>query len=52
MTSPYKTFSKDEILAITEVVVPTNTKTATNFGLSVFTGSQKIIFMINLQQKA
>ena len=33
-----------------EEVVQTNTKKATNFSLSVFTGSEKIIFMLNLQQ--
>ena len=35
---------------INEAVVQTNTKKATNFGLSVFTGRYKIIFMLNLQQ--
>ena len=33
-----------------EEVVQTNTKKATNFSLSVFTGSEKIIFLLNLQQ--
>ena len=28
----------------------TNTKNETNFSLSVFTGKQKIIFLLNLQQ--
>ena len=40
MASRFETFSKDQ----------TNTKKATNFGLSVFTGKEKIIFMLNLQQ--
>ena len=40
MASRFKTFSKDEA----------NINKATNFGLSVFTGGQKIIFMLNLQQ--
>ena len=38
MASRLKTFSEDEICAINEVVVQTNTKKATNFGLSVSTG--------------
>ena len=38
MASRSKTFSEDEIWAITEAVVQTNTKKATNFGLLVFTG--------------
>ena len=38
MASRLKTFSEDEIFAINEAVVQTNTKKATNFGLSVFTG--------------
>ena len=42
-------FSEDEICAINKVVVQTNTKKATNFGLSVSTGRQKIILMLNLQ---
>ena len=42
---------EDEICAINEAVVQTNTNKATNFGLSVFTDRQKIIFMLNLQQK-
>ena len=50
MASRLETFSKDEIWAINELVVQTNTKKATNFGWSVFTGRQKIIFMLNLQQ--
>ena len=51
MASRYKTFSKHEIWAINKAVVPTNTKKATNFGLSVFSGREKIIVMLNLQQK-
>ena len=50
MASRFETFSEDEIWAINEAVVQTNTKKATNFGLSVFTGRYKIIFMLNLQQ--
>ena len=38
MASRFETFSEDEICAINEAVVQTNTKKATNFGLSVFTG--------------
>ena len=45
-----KPFWEDEILAINEAVIQTNTKKATNFGLSVFTGRYKIIFMLKLQQ--
>ena len=37
MESHFKTFSEDEICAINEAVVQTNTKKVTNFGLSVFT---------------
>ena len=37
MASRLQTFSKDEILAVNEAVVETNTKKATNSGLSVFT---------------
>ena len=50
MASRFKIFSEDEICAINEAVVQTNTKKATNFGLSVFTGRWKIIFRLNLQQ--
>ena len=39
MASRFKTFSVDEIWAINEAVVQRNTKKATNFGLSVFTGT-------------
>ena len=52
MASRLETFSKDEIWAINEAVVQTNTKEATNFGLLVFTGRLKIIFMLNLQQNS
>ena len=38
MASRSETFSEDEICAITEPIVQTNTKKATNFGFSVFTG--------------
>ena len=48
IASRFETFSEDEIWAINEAVMQTNTKKATNFGLSVFTGRYKIIFMLNL----
>ena len=38
MASRFETFLEDEIWAINEAVVQTNTKKATIFGLSVFTG--------------
>ena len=38
MASRFATVSKDEILAVSEAGVPTNTKKKTKFGLSVFTG--------------
>ena len=38
MASRFETFSEDEICAISEAVVQTNTKKGTNFGFSVFTG--------------
>ena len=38
MASRLETFSEDEICAINVAVIQTNTKKATNFGLSVFTG--------------
>ena len=47
MASHFKTFLKDEICVIIEAVLQRNTKKATNFGLSVFTGRQRI--MLNLQ---
>ena len=50
MDSRFETLSEEEICAINEAIVQTNTKKARNFGLSVFTGRQKIIFMLNLQQ--
>ena len=37
MASRLETFSEDENWAINEAVVQTNTKKATNFGLSMFT---------------
>ena len=49
MESHFETFLEDKICAINEAVVQTNTKKVTNFGLSVFTGRWKIIFMLNLQ---
>ena len=38
MASRFETFSEDEICAINEATGKKNTKKATNFGLSVFTG--------------
>ena len=38
MDSCLETLSDDEICAINEAIVQTNTKKARNFGLSVFTG--------------
>ena len=38
MASRFEAFSEDEIWAINEAVVQTNTKKATIFGLSVITG--------------
>ena len=35
MASRFDTFSEDEIWAIHEIVIQTNTTKATNFGLSV-----------------
>ena len=37
MASRFETFSEDEICLINVAVIQTNTKKATNFGLSVFT---------------
>ena len=51
MASRSETFSKNEIGAINQAVAQANNKKATNFGLSVFTGGKKMIFMRNLQQK-
>ena len=50
MVSHFKAFSEDKIWAINEAVVQKNTKKVTIFGLWVFTGRKKIIFMLNLQQ--
>ena len=54
MASRFEKFLEEmeflEIWAINEAVGQTNTKKATNFSLSVFTGRQKIIFLLNLQQ--
>ena len=38
MAARFATVSKDEILAVNESAVPTNTKKETKFGLLVFTG--------------
>ena len=46
----FESFSEDEIWPINEAVMQTNTKKATNFALTVFTGRLKIIFMLNLKQ--
>ena len=45
MASRFATVSKDEILALNEEAVPTNTKKETKFGLSVFTDGWKKIFL-------
>ena len=45
MASRLATVSKDKILAVNEAAVPTNTKKETKFGLSVFTGGWKKIFL-------
>ena len=50
MASRFATVSKDEVLAVNEEAAPTNTKKETKFGLSAFTGLQKKIFLLNLQQ--
>ena len=52
MASRFKTFLEDGISGINEAVVQRNTRKATNFGLSLFTGRYKLIFMPNLQQKS
>ena len=38
MASRFATFSKDEILAVNEAAVPTNTNKEKKLGLLVFTG--------------
>ena len=45
-----ETFSEDEMWKINKAVVQTNTKKTINFGLLVFIGGKKIIFMLSLQQ--
>ena len=41
-------FQKTKLICVmNEAVVQTNIKRATNFGMSLFTGRQKIIFMLN-----
>ena len=50
MASRFPIVSKDELLAVNEAAAPTNTKKETKFGLSVFTGRKKKIFLLNLQQ--
>ena len=50
MASSFETFLYLKIWAISEAVVLTNTKKVSYFGLSVSSGSLKIIFMLNLQQ--
>ena len=43
-------FRKEEIPAINEAFIQTNTKKVMNFDLSVITGRLKIIVTLNLQQ--
>ena len=51
MASRPETFPENESCAINKLFFQKkNTKKATNFGLSVFTGRSRIIFMLNLQQ--
>ena len=50
MASRFATVLKDEILAVNEAVVPTNTKKETKFGLTVFTGGQKKNFLTDFEQ--
>ena len=44
MASHFEKFSEDEICAINEAVVQTNTKRVTNSGLSVFTQLGRKLF--------
>ena len=48
MAHRFAKVSLEEIVAINEAAVPENTKKATKFGLSVFTGRKKMIFFLNL----
>ena len=50
MASRFATVSKDEILAVNEAAVPTNTKKETKFGLSVLLVGGKKFFLLTLQQ--
>ena len=50
MASRFATVSKDEILAVNEATLPTNTKKKTKFALSMFTGRYENVFLLNLQQ--
>ena len=50
MASRFAAISKDEILTLNETATPTTSKKETKFGLSVFTGWQKKMFLLNLQQ--
>ena len=50
MASRFATVSKDEILAVNEATLPTNTKKKTKFALSMFTGRYEKVFLLNLQQ--
>ena len=50
MTSPFTTVSKDEIFAVNEAAIQTNTKEEAKFGLFVFTGRQKKVFVLTLQE--
>ena len=50
MASRFATVLKDRILAVNEAAAPANTKKETKFGLLVFAGRKKKIFLLNLQQ--
>ena len=45
MPSCFATVLKDKILAVNEAAAPANTKKETKFGLLVFTGGKKKIFL-------
>ena len=51
MAPRLETFLQEKILSITQAVVEKNTKKATNFVLSVLTGSYKITFILNYLQQ-
>ena len=52
MVSRFETFPEDEICAINEAVVQTNTKKATNFGFSLFTGQVENYFHAEFATKS